>query len=146
MADHRVSIFPRDNDALFDVPESSKNPGTGIWLYGSNQGFNQVWDFYLQGDGSWVIYNEASGLVLDMANSSTDDGTQVIQWGNTDGDNQKWLLLDDSGNQLRNIEDVAHVQIVNKHSGKPLGINSPVGLESPVVQNGSINRLTLVKR
>ena len=98
MALHRYTIFLRDNNIVWDVPGSSKGPGTGIWLWAPNSGNNQIWDFYVQADGSWVIHSEASGLVLEMPNSSSDDGVQATQWGNTDGDNQKWLLLDDNGN------------------------------------------------
>jgi hypothetical protein len=93
-------VFIKDTDPnhtfVFDVPNASTAPGTGIQLFhffGAG-GDNQKWTFKPTGDndGSFYIVNKHSGLVLDVPDSNTDDGVQLIQFGQNGGDNQKWFV------------------------------------------------------
>ena len=48
-------------------------------------------------NGTFMIVNRKSGMVLDVASASTANGANVLQWGATGGTNQRWTLTQLSG-------------------------------------------------
>lgn len=48
-------------------------------------------------NGTFLIVNRKSGMVLDVASASTANGANVLQWGATGATNQRWTLTQLSG-------------------------------------------------
>lgn len=48
-------------------------------------------------NGTFLIVNRKSGMVLDVASASTANGANVLQWGATGATNQQWTLSQLSG-------------------------------------------------
>ncbi|HEX6428022.1 MAG TPA: RICIN domain-containing protein, partial [Niastella sp.] len=48
-------------------------------------------------NGTFLIVNRKSGMVLDVASASTANNANVLQWGATGGTNQRWTLTQLSG-------------------------------------------------
>ena len=74
-----------------DVPGSSAENGLQIGLWTPTRNDNQRWWIDQQADGSYKIWNKASGSALDTSNTSG-NGIKLIQWGWNGGDQQRWLL------------------------------------------------------
>jgi hypothetical protein len=43
-------------------------------------------------NGTFLIVNRKSGMMLDVASAGTANGSNVLQWGGTGGTNQRWTL------------------------------------------------------
>src|SRR5262245_43923645 len=43
-------------------------------------------------NGTFLIVNRKSGMVLDVASASTANGANVLQWGAAGATNQRWTL------------------------------------------------------
>ena len=101
-----------------DVPGFDTTPGTGIQLWPSNRGDNQLWGLSPDSSdqGYYFIVNKHSGLVLDVPAGSTDNNVQVMQWRFQRNDSQKWAIYD-SG---KTILSAKLYWIFNKQSRKLL--------------------------
>jgi hypothetical protein len=95
-------------------------------LWQLNNGANQTWDFVPLANGSDVIVNLASGLVLDDPAFSNSANTQIDQWQLNGGPNQWWNMV--------SLPD-GNVEIVNAYSGQALtDYNYSINAGTPVVQ------------
>src|SRR5215216_4459777 len=45
-------------------------------------------------NGTFLIVNRKSGMVLDVASAATANGSNVLQWGGSGGTNQRWTLTE----------------------------------------------------
>lgn len=72
--------------------DNSTATGAGVVQRSKNNAPQQKWAFTQNGDGSWNIVSQRSGLTLDNPNNSTANGTQMNQWTANGGSNQKWLV------------------------------------------------------
>ncbi len=83
-----------DSGTCLVLPRGARD--NSIILQGAKSATDQSYRYVFDetGDGSYVIYTEASLFqkVLDVRGSGTAEGDSVIQYDRTDGDNQKWIL------------------------------------------------------
>lgn len=80
-----------------DIAWGSVESGARTHLYSYNKGDAQKFEFVAQGDGSYVIRNVNSGLVLDVQNAVAGNGAVVQQYASNGSDAQRWFIRD-SGN------------------------------------------------
>jgi hypothetical protein len=71
---------------LADVYQGSKSSGTEVIQYHSDNGTNQQWTFVSSGDGSYLLFNKNSNLVLDIT------GPNVIQATASGSTSQNWVV------------------------------------------------------
>lgn len=64
-------------------------------------------------NGTFLIVNRKSGMMLDVASAATANGSTVLQWGGTGGTNQRWTL-----NQLAD----GYYSITGVQSGRALEV------------------------
>ena len=58
---------------------------------------SEMWRFYRQNDGSYVIKNFMNGKVIDVYGLGTDNGTNVFTCDENGGENQKWFIYEMNG-------------------------------------------------
>ncbi len=80
-----------------DIAWGSMESGAHTHLYSYNKSDAQKFEFVAQGDGSYVIRNVNSGLVLDVQNAVAGNGAVVQQYASNGSDAQRWFIRD-SGN------------------------------------------------
>lgn len=68
---------------------------------------------YLIANGTYILTNENSGLVVDDPGYSTTEGTYIDQWSSGGGNNQKWTLTNLGNN---------YVELINATSGYALEV------------------------
>ncbi|OQP58280.1 hypothetical protein A3860_08150 [Niastella vici] len=64
-------------------------------------------------NGTFLIVNRKSGMVLDVASAATANGSNVLQWGGTGGTNQRWTLTQLPG---------GYYSIIGVQSGRALEV------------------------
>lgn len=72
--------------------EGSATAGNQLVAAGPHNRADQQWNFTRQGDGSYVLFNMASGLCADVSHAAIAAGAEVIQWTCTAGVNQRWYV------------------------------------------------------
>lgn len=77
-----------------DITWGSTESGARTQLYSYNKSSAQQFEFVGQGDGSYVIRNVNSGLVLDVQNAVAGNGAVVQQYATNGSDAQRWLIRD----------------------------------------------------
>lgn len=88
---------------------------------------NRQWVFTQQPDGSYIIANGQSGLVLDDYQYSRINGSRVVEWSSNGGPNQHWYI--------RPLGDGSYA-LVSQASSLNLEIGSAVlGSFAPTTQN-----------
>ena len=88
-------INMRAKDSMgVDIAGASKKQYAKTQLYVGNGTTAQQFQFTKQSDGSYVIKNVNSGLVLDVASGSAKDGAEVRQYAANGSTAQKWYIRD----------------------------------------------------
>lgn len=62
---------------------------------------SQIWNFELTDEGTYIIKNYKSGLVMNVPDASTEGGTQIVQYNSNGNDNQQWIITDISDGYCR---------------------------------------------
>jgi hypothetical protein len=75
-----------------DIPGGSKDSGTLVQQFTTNNGKNQQWVLTPTSDGYYYIFNANSNLYLDVPNGSIDPCILVQQYPFNGGHNQQWTL------------------------------------------------------
>lgn len=75
-----------------DMMWGSTESGARIQLYSYNKSDAQQYELVAQGDGSYVIQNVNSGLVLDVQNGAAFNGAIVQQYVSNGSDAQRWFI------------------------------------------------------
>lgn len=84
-------ILSKQNGIAIDNGGQSGN-GTGIVLWGSNNGQNQKWNFTQNEDASWNIVSAQSWKALDVPGGNTANDIQMVQWTPSRDNNQRWWV------------------------------------------------------
>ncbi|WDF78071.1 RICIN domain-containing protein [Mucilaginibacter sp. KACC 22773] len=71
---------------------SQSGSGTGIVLWGLNNGLSQKWNFTQNEDSSWNIISQYSWMALDVPGGATTNGLQLIQYPSSRNTNQRWWV------------------------------------------------------
>ena len=117
---------------LMDVQSASTAPGAPVIIWTthslvSTAPDNQDWWFGRSinpGDDSYAIVNNNSQLPIEVPGSSLADNVQVTQAApGQGGDNACWYLTDPHTGQHMSPVLGGSYNIVNKHSGKALGLD-----------------------
>lgn len=115
---------------VMDVQSASKAPGAPVIIWTNNSGIgsaNQTWYFASSinpADGSYGIVNENSQLIIEVPGASLADNVQVTQAAIGQArDNASWYLTDPKTGQHMSPVLGGAYNIVNKHSGKALGLD-----------------------
>lgn len=82
-----------DPSKSIDIPGGSSAPGTSAQIYSDNQTPAQRFSFIQGDDGSYIIRNTSSQLVLDVDGARAANGTRVQQYKANGTDAQKWELV-----------------------------------------------------
>jgi hypothetical protein len=128
---------------VLDVPNGSKEPGTGVILFSQNNPTtgNQLWELLLTGEtagpgGSPFVFiiNQNSGMALTVPlDPRFDAGAAVVQQPLDHADNQKWLQFSPP-NTTRFI-------FANKWSSMVLAVKgSNISHGTPIIQEGETDQ------
>ena len=90
-ADMSWNIISESSWQALDDPAGSTTNGTQMIQWPQSRDSNQRWLVNQQPNGSFIISNQASGLVLENSNSAV-NGQALVQWGQNDQAQQFWLL------------------------------------------------------
>ena len=77
---------------VLDVPDASKEVGTKIQQYGSNDTSAQRWKIRKNIDGTYNFISENSGLALDIEYGTIQEGTSIQQFTYTNSYAQRFRL------------------------------------------------------
>ena len=89
---HLVSGF--SDDFVLDVAEVMPTAGANVSIWIDNGGENQMFRIEGQGNGYYMLWNEANPeLVLDAAGAVPEIGANVSTWTANGGKNQQWVLI-----------------------------------------------------
>ena len=92
-----------DNNKVIDVNNGSKNNGTNIQLYSSNNSNAQIWYLKHTGNGYYSITSAMNtNTSLELANGYTTSGTNIQLYKSNNSDAQFWKLKD--GGRKSNIQ------------------------------------------
>lgn len=91
--DYYINAVGNGNEGI-DIACGSKDSGTRIQLFHANGTAAQKFHFARQSDGSYVITNVNSGLVLDVSGASAYNKAVVQQWTPNDSAAQRWFIRD----------------------------------------------------
>jgi Ricin-type beta-trefoil lectin domain-like len=91
-------IVNKATGLAIDDPNYSSSDGTGMDLWTANGGANQIWaatgvDQGLIPNGTYILENGASGLLLTDPGGSLITGTQIVQSSPTAGTEQQWQFV-----------------------------------------------------
>jgi hypothetical protein len=82
-----------NSSLLLDAAGESPKHSANVSVYSANGGKNQDWNFTLEADGYYTIYNVANpNLVLDVAGANPRSGANVSVYESNGGLNQKWVI------------------------------------------------------
>jgi hypothetical protein len=126
---------------VIDVPNGSKEPGTGVILFSQNnpRTANQLWELLLTGETAGpggapfvFIINQNSGMALTVPlDPRFDAGAAVVQQPLDHADNQKWLQFRPPSVGADNLV------FANKWSSMVLAVKgSNFSNGTPIIQEG----------
>lgn len=116
-----------------DIAWGSVESGAHTHLYSYNKSDAQKFEFVKQSDGSYVIRNINSGLVLDVKNGEAGNGAAVQQYEANGTKAQKWFIRDSGGgyyiqSALGNwVLDVSNGSTAD---GTPITLHAPNGSDA----------------
>ncbi|MDN3580898.1 glycoside hydrolase family 76 protein [Mucilaginibacter flavus] len=84
-------IVNSQNGIAVDNGSLSGN-GTGVVIWGLNNGLSQKWNFTQNEDNSWNIVSQYSWLCLDVPGGAATNGLQLIQYTPSRNTNQRWWV------------------------------------------------------
>lgn len=87
-------VSASDTSKSIQLKTKDNNPGTGIIL--GDRSENDFSKFYLSRteDGSYLITNRGSNLVIDITGANIQSGTSIEQWTNNGSVAQRFMILD----------------------------------------------------
>jgi hypothetical protein len=88
-----INMQSKDSMSV-DITGASKKQYAKTQIYSGNRTTAQQFQFTKQTDGSYVIKNVNSGLVLDIASGIAKDGAVVRQYAANGSNAQKWYIRD----------------------------------------------------
>lgn len=91
--DYYINTWKQDSSSI-DIPGGDKKQGTKPQIYHYNNSKAQQFNFTRQSDGSYVITNICSGLVLDVSNGQAHEDAAVWQYGHNGSAAQRWFVRD----------------------------------------------------
>ena len=90
-SDNSWNIVSESSWLGLDDPGGNTTNGTKMIQWTQSRDSNQRWWVDVQPDGSYKIWNQASGLALDSS-STTTNGQSLIEWGWSNQPQQRWRL------------------------------------------------------
>jgi hypothetical protein len=93
--------------------EITKTSGSQTFTLNSYSLSTSSGSSYLIANGTYVITNKNSGMVIDVTGASKTEGTYLDQWPSTGNTNQKWTLTNLGNN---------YVSLINVNSGLALEV------------------------
>jgi hypothetical protein len=94
----------------------STSNGTGIDQWQLGGGANQRWTFVPIADGTYLIVNASSGLVLDDPAYSNSDGAVIDQFQPNNGGNQEWKIAQQSDGYYT-IQNAYSLKVLDDQQG-----------------------------
>lgn len=88
-----INAWVKDSSSV-DITNGSTAKGARTQLYGYDHTKAQQFTFTRQSDGSYVIKNVGSGLVLDVDSADAKNGATVQQWSANGTKAQRWFIRD----------------------------------------------------
>lgn len=132
-----------------DIPGGSKTSGVMSQLYQGNQSSAQQFQFIRQSNGSYVITNVNSGLVLDVRYGVRQNDTPIIQHAENGSSAQQWFIRKNSDGMLylqsalgNVVLDVRAGLTVN---GTSINVHEPNGTKAQGVLLTSVTALPTAK-
>ena len=120
-----------DNNKVIDVAGGSKNNGTNIQLYSSNNSNAQIWYLKYINNGYYYITSALTPTTsLDLTCGNTSNGTNIQLYKTNSTDSQLWKLKDD-GN--------GNISIISKKENICISVNNSSTINGTNVQANTCN-------
>ena len=97
------------------VQDGVTTPGAPRLQYPDTGTPDHLWELVPAGQGSYLIRNLGSGLVMGVAGAQTTNSAAITQQAPNGSPNQSWQLLDEAAN--------GQFRLRNRNSGLLLGVN-----------------------
>lgn len=131
-----------DSNKVIDVNNGSKNNGTNIQLYSSNNSNAQIWYLKHTGNGYYGITSAMNpNTSLELANGYTTNGTNIQLYKSNNSDAQFWKLKDDGNGNISIVSKKANICVTVANSSTANKTN----IQANTCNNQNNQKFNLVK-